>query len=66
MRTDPAGPIDAAAIDERTLEPAVTFLPVVGALFLLWALVSALPGVDRYRQRRAEPPAWVEEARERT
>lgn len=38
--------INADAIDEHTLEPVVKFLLVAGAIFLLWGLVSALPGID--------------------
>ena len=45
MRTDTDRLLNVDAIDERTLKPVVKFLLVAGALFLLWGLVSALPGV---------------------
>lgn len=34
------------AVDERTLKPAVKLLLIVGGLFLMWALLTNLPGVD--------------------
>jgi hypothetical protein len=47
MRTDTNRLINADAIEEHTLKPVVKFLLVAGALFLLWGLASALPGIDR-------------------
>lgn len=38
--------INADALDERTLKPVVKLLLIVGALMLMWALVSNLPGID--------------------
>lgn len=46
MPTDTNRLINADAIDEHTLKPVVKVLPVAGAIFLLWGLVSALPGID--------------------
>lgn len=46
MPTDTNRLINADAIDEHTLKPVVKFLLVAGAIFLLWGLVSTLPGID--------------------
>lgn len=45
MRTDRNRLINADAIEERTLRPVVTLLLAAGVLFLLWGLVSLLPGI---------------------
>lgn len=46
MQIKPNRLIDTDAVDERTLKPVVKLLLVVGALFLMWALISNLPGID--------------------
>lgn len=46
MPTDTNRLINTDAIDEHALRPVVKFLLVAGAIFLLWGLVSALPGID--------------------
>ncbi|WP_416840379.1 hypothetical protein [Haloferax sp. DFSO52] len=38
--------LNTDALDERTLKPIVKLLLMVGALLLMWALVSNLPGID--------------------
>lgn len=38
--------IKSDAVNERTLKPVVKLLLVVGALFLMWALLTNLPGID--------------------
>lgn len=38
--------IDTDTFDERTLKPVIKLLLIVGALLLVWALVSNLPGID--------------------
>ncbi|MFB6303142.1 MAG: hypothetical protein ABEH78_09820 [Haloferacaceae archaeon] len=46
MQTKANRLINTDAVDERTLKPVVKLLLLVGALFLMWALVTNLPGVD--------------------
>lgn len=46
MQTDDNRLIEPDAVEERTLKPIVKLLLVAGALFLLWGLVSNLPGID--------------------
>lgn len=46
MQTKISRLIDTDALDEQTLKPVVKLLLMVGALLLMWALVSNLPGVD--------------------
>ncbi len=38
--------IDPDRLDERTVKPVAKLVVVVAGLFLLWALVSNLPGID--------------------
>lgn len=46
MQIDTKRLIRLEAIEERTLKSIVKLLLVVGALFLLWGLISNLPGID--------------------
>jgi hypothetical protein len=46
MPTDENRLSTLADLDEGTLEPLVKLLLIAGALFVMWALLSNLPGVD--------------------
>lgn len=46
MRNNVDRLMDVEQLDERTLKPVVKLVVVVAGLFLVWALVRNLPGID--------------------